>query len=143
MWRESVTKPLKTTLKNKKDMARSQDKSARKISGGRYHYVRGKRKHELAGFPSMTKLDAKKKARTIRKLGGKVKTVLITGNVINVLGKGKATETEILNVIENPANPNLVRRNVITKGCVVETKLGKARVTNRPGQEGCINGVLV
>ncbi len=124
-------------------MARSQDKSARKVSGGRYHYVRGKKKHELAGFPAMTKLETNKKVRTVRKLGGKIKRALITGNIINVLGKGKAVKTEIINVVENPANSNLVRRNIITKGCLVETKLGKVRVTNRPGQEGCINGVLV
>jgi len=57
--------------------------------------------------------------------------------------KGKTQKTEILNVVENPANPNLVRRNVITKGAVVETKLGRVRVTSRPGQEGTVNGVLV
>ena len=51
--------------------------------------------------------------------------------------------TDIVNVVENPANPHLVRRNIITKGCVVETKLGKAKVTSRPGQEGSVNGVLI
>lgn len=63
---------------------------------------------------------------------------------MNVADKqGKSQKTEIVNVVENPANANLVRRNVITKGCVVETKLGRARVTSRPGQEGVVNGVLV
>ena len=48
-----------------------------------------------------------------------------------------------MNVIENPSNPHLVRRNILTKGAVVETKLGKAKVTSRPGQEGTLNGVLI
>jgi len=36
-----------------------------------------------------------------------------------------------------------VRRNIITKGAILQTDLGKVRVTNRPGQEGVINGILV
>ena len=47
------------------------------------------------------------------------------------------------NVIENKANPNYVRRNIITKGAIVETSAGKAKVTSRPGQDGVINGVLI
>ena len=46
-------------------------------------------------------------------------------------------------VTENPANKNYVRRNYLTKGAVVTTELGKAKITNRPGQDGCINAVLV
>ena len=69
---------------------------------------------------------------------------LIAVKKINVADKqGKTTSTDILNVIENPANPNLVRRNIITKGTVVETKLGKVKITSRPGQEGSVNGVLI
>ena len=77
-------------------------------------------------------------------LGGHFKQTLLTTKAINVSdSKGKVTMTEIVNVVENPANPNLVRRNIITKGAVVETKLGKVRVTSRPGQEGALYGVVV
>jgi len=126
-------------------MARSKQRSNRKASGGRYHSgKRGKKKYELVGFPAMTKVDPKTKLRAKRVLGGHNKYSLLTTNKINVFDKkGKATITEILNVVENPANPNLVRRNIMTKGAIVETKLGRARVTNRPGQEGGINGVLI
>ena len=80
--------------------------------------------------------------KLIKKLGGIGK--FMNFKEINVTDKnGKTTKTEMVNVVENPANPNLVRRNVITKGAVVETKLGKARVTSRPGQEGVVNGILV
>lgn len=92
----------------------------------------------------MTKLSDQRKARVKRTLGGHHKTSLISAKEINVADKkGKTIMTDILNVIENPANPNLVRRNIMTKGTVVETKLGKVKVTSRPGQEGSVNGVLL
>ena len=46
-------------------------------------------------------------------------------------------------VVENPANPNYARRNIITKGAVIETSAGEARVTSRPGQSGQVNAVLL
>ncbi len=125
-------------------MARSQHRSLRKVSGGRYHYVRTKKKYELAGFLSNTKVEKTRKVVKNRVVGANQKLSLLSVHEINLADKkGKTTKTEILNVVENPANPNLVRRNIITKGSIVETKLGKARVTSRPGQEGSVNGVLV
>ena len=124
-------------------MARSQHRSRRKVSGGLYRGSRGKRKTELAGFPAMTKLDAKTTKRVERTPGGYRKISVLSTNNINVADKGKVTKTEILNVVESPANPHLVRRNVMVKGSVVETKLGKVRLTSRPGQDGVVNGVLV
>ena len=121
---------------------RSQQRALRKTTGGRYHPARTKRRFELAGFPAQTKLGAGK-VRIVRIRGGHSKRQLLAANIINVADKGKIQKTEILNVIENPANPNLVRRNVMTKGAVVQTKLGKARITSRPGQHGVVNGVLV
>ena len=92
----------------------------------------------------MTKLAKERKVKVERTLGGNQKQSLLTGNVINVADtKGKTVKIDILNVIKNPANPNLVRRNILTKGAIVETKMGKVRVTSRPGQEGTINGVLM
>lgn len=125
-------------------MARSQDRAKRKPSSGRYHPFRTKRKGELAGFSASTRLSEEKRLRTKRILGGHQKVSLLSANKINVADKkGKVAQSEIVNVVGNPANQNLVRRNVITKGAIVETKLGKVRITSRPGQEGVINGVLV
>jgi len=125
-------------------MARSQLTSKRKASGGIKVSARSKRKQELAGYQANTKLSDKIKAKIKRVLGGNNKNKILSTNQINVTDKkGKTQKTEILNVIENAANPHLVRRNIITKGAVVETKLGKARVTSRPGQEGSINGKLL
>ncbi|MBS3116652.1 30S ribosomal protein S8e [Candidatus Woesearchaeota archaeon] len=124
-------------------MAQDQTRPLRKVSGGRYRRYRTKRKYELGGFPAMTRL-GERKIKMRRIVGGHYKPVLLSAKEVNVSDqKGKTQKTEILNVVENPANPNLVRRNVITKGAVVETKLGRVRVTSRPGQEGTVNGVLV
>ncbi len=46
-------------------------------------------------------------------------------------------------VRENPSNPNYVRRNIITKGSIIKTEIGDARVTSRPGQDGTVNAVLI
>ena len=124
-------------------MAQAQSKSQRKASGGRYHSSRSKRKSELARFPAMTKV-GEKKAKNKRTLGGSSKRALLSVKEINVSdAKGKTQKAEILNVVENSANSNLVRRNIVTKGAIVETKLGKVKITSRPGQEGSLNGTLV
>jgi small subunit ribosomal protein S8e len=68
---------------------------------------------------------------------------MIGADSINVFIKGKSKKASIKNVIETPSNRFLARQNVITKGTIVETDLGKVRVTNRPSQEGILNGILV
>ncbi len=131
-------------LLSKITMARSQDRSQRKASGGRYWQARTKKKFELAGFAANTKVDEKSKVRSKRVIGGNAKQSLLTVKEVNVTDtKGKTQKAVIENVIENPANPNLVGRNIVTKGAVVETKLGKVKVTSRPGQEAVVNGVLI
>ena len=125
-------------------MARSQARSKQKVSGGSYHASRTKKKSELAGFAANTKLSAKTKVKSVRVKGGNKKKKILSTNIVNVADKkGKTIKTEILNVVENPANPHLVRRNILTKGAIVETKLGKVKITSRPGQEGNINGILL
>ena len=63
--------------------------------------------------------------------------------LVNVNSKGKMQKTEIKNVIETPSNRFLARQNIITKGTILQTALGKVRVTNRPSQEGSVNGILM
>ena len=125
-------------------MAIWQGKSMKKPTGGRAKMNRGKRKSELGREAAETKIDPKK-TRKIRTQGGNLKVRLATDNKINVVNPetNKVEVAEILTVIENQANPNFVRRNIITKGAVVETSSGKVRVTSRPGQDGVINGVLI
>ncbi len=62
---------------------------------------------------------------------------------VNLVGKdGKTTKTKIKNVVDNPADKHLARRNIMTKGAIIETEHGKAKITSRPGQDGVINAVL-
>ena len=125
-------------------MAQSQHKSKRKASGARYHSSRTKRKYELARFPANTKVGEDRRIKTKRTPGGNTKySVLVTKDISVSDQKGKTQKTEVVTVLENPANPNLVRRNVLTMGAIVETKLGKARITSRPGQEGAVSAVLL
>ena len=123
-------------------MAICQGKSTRSPSGARRVANRGKRKCELGRESAETRL-GDKNLRKIRTRGGNEKLRLAGDNKINVIADGKAQIVEIYGVVENKANPNYVRRNIITKGAVVETEIGKARVTSRPGQDGVINGVLI
>ena len=59
----------------------------------------------------------------------------------NSLGLNKKATIKM--VVENKANKDFVRMNILTKGAIIETDLGKARIINRPGQEPQINAVLV
>lgn len=58
---------------------------------------------------------------------------------VNVAVDGEVKRADIESVEENEANPNFVRRSLLTKGTVVQTSEGKARITSRPGQQGVIN----
>ena len=119
-------------------------KLGKKISGGRYHKRRKKQKHELVRTPRVVKL-AETKKKTLRVRGGNEKTVLLKENKINLIDKKtkKTTKAQIKNVLETPSNRFLARQNVLTKGAIVETDKGKAKITNRPGQEGNVQGVLI
>lgn len=116
----------------------------KKISGGRYHSSRKKKKHELVRPPRIVKLKETKK-KTIRTRGGNNKTVLLGTNKINVIdSKTKKSEVvQIKNVITTPSNIFLARQNILTKGAIVETEIGKVKITNRPGQEGSAQGILI
>lgn len=117
---------------------------ARKISGGRYKKTRKKNKSEIAGQPRVVRLGKEKKKR-MRVKAGSIKNVLLTTDRANVTdSKTKQTKTvKIKNVIETPANKYLARQNVLIKGAIIETEIGKARITNRPSQEACVNAVLI
>ncbi len=117
-------------------------KFGRKITGGKYVKQRKKKKYERAGQKRTVKLGEEKR-KTVRTKGGNIKTYLLKSNFINVESKGKKEKIEIKNVLETPSNRFLARQNIITKGTIIETKLGKVKITNRPTQEGNINGILI
>lgn len=119
------------------------DQHKRKASGGRKRANRKKRRFEKGFFPAETTL-GKHKSRMIRKQGGVEKIRLLAVNQVNISdSSGKTSKVEILRVIKNPANVDYDRRGVITKGTIIATPLGTARVTSRPGQDGIVNAILV
>jgi small subunit ribosomal protein S8e len=118
-------------------------RTGRKISGGLYHDSRKKKKFELAGTPRVVKLRPLK-MKSMRGMGGNKKNVLLSSDIANITDKkGKTKKSKIKNVAETKANRFLARQNIMIKGAIIETELGKARITNRPGQEGSINAVLL
>jgi small subunit ribosomal protein S8e len=119
------------------------DQHKRKASGGRKRTNRKKRRFEKGYFPAETAL-GKNKSRMVRKQGGTQKIRLLAVNQANISdASGKTSKVEILRVIKNPANVDYDRRGVITKGTMIATPLGTARVTSRPGQDGIVNAILV
>jgi small subunit ribosomal protein S8e len=116
----------------------------RKLTGGRKRAYRVKRKFEAGTFPAETTLGEARR-RTVRGYGGNTKTKLLSEKFASVTDpkSGKTEKTEILRVVKNRANVDYNRRGVITKGAEIETELGLARVTSRPGSDGVINAVLI
>jgi len=116
----------------------------RKITGGKYHEARKKKKHSLRGDTRKVKI-GKVKQKIMRVMGGNRKVVLLTSDIANVIDPKtkKAKKVKINNVLETPANRFLARQNILVKSALIETELGKARITNRPSQEGCVQAVLV
>lgn len=125
-------------------MAILQGRSRRKVSGGKYKAHRKKRLHALGKDQIEVKI-GERKVKQIKGRSGAVKLRALVLKEANVLDKktNKYAKSEILRVKENPANPHYVRRNTITKGAIIETKAGLAKVINRPGQEGTVNAILI
>ena len=125
-------------------MALWQGKSVRSKTGRRIRYSRGKRKFEIGRERHLATVD-KPRLKKVRTRGNNRKTKIKTTNIAYVVDPKtkKTSKTEIVSVLENKANIHYVRRNIINKGAIVDTKLGKAKVTSRPGQSGTVNAVLL
>ncbi len=120
------------------------DLRKKKSSSGRRRPDRKKRKFEKGSFPVETIL-GESKIKVARGKGGNLKRKILSTKHVCVIDpqSGKTEKTEITRVVKNPANVDYDRRGVITKGAIVETSLGLARITARPGQNGVLNAILV
>lgn len=125
-------------------MARSQARSRRKYTGKKYKHFRKKRKRELER-PTIYTVIATEKKKKLRTMGGNIKFKLFSTKFINVtdLSNNKTSKVKILRYESNSASKDLDRRHILTKGAIVQTELGKARVSSRPGQHGVLNGILI
>ncbi len=116
----------------------------RKATGGRYKDVKPKRLAQRGDLPALTRI-GERRVKVKRARGGNEKRALLSVDKANVLdpSTGKCVVAEVKGVVENAASRHFVRRNILTRGAIIETSKGKARITNRPGQEGFINAVLI
>ncbi|MFX1590798.1 MAG: 30S ribosomal protein S8e, partial [Promethearchaeota archaeon] len=101
-------------------------------------------KRELERPPIETKIGTHKK-KMQRIMGGNQKLKLFSTDYINVtdLNTNKTSKVKILRFESNLASKDYNRRHILTKGAIVETELGKAKITSRPGQHGVLNAVLI
>jgi small subunit ribosomal protein S8e len=113
-------------------------------TGARYHDYRKKKLYEKGSDATLTKIGAEK-IGTVKTKGGLKKVRVFLSDVANVLDPKtkKYEKIKIKTVTGNPANRHFIRRNIMTKGAIIDTEKGKARITSRPGQDGTINAVLV
>ena len=116
--------------------------STSKITGGRRHPLRSRRKYEMNRFPNEALLG--EPIMVTRKVRGKnIKTSIKTIDSVNLAIDSKIKRVKIIKVLENATNNDYQRRGVISKGAILETEEGKCRVVSRPGQHGTVNAILV
>ena len=114
-----------------------------KITGGRRHPLRIRRKYEIDRYPN--EAVAGPQVTITRNVRGKnKKTALKSIDFVNLAqSDSKVRKIKILKVLENATNNDYQRRGIITKGALLETQEGKCRVVSKPGQNGIVNAVLV
>jgi len=117
-------------------------KQGRKTSGGRYKKPKKKKLTGRQGQARIVKI-GDTKTKLLQGRGETQKLVSFLNNIVNVMVKGKAKKSTIKNVLETPSNVFLARQNILIKGAIIETELGKARITNRPSQEGNVQAKLI
>ncbi len=125
-------------------MAIWQKHSRRKPSGGMRRPHAKKKRREIGREREFATIGSERR-KTIRVLGGRRKVRLLRAEWADLFNPqtGKTERTRILSVKTNPANPNFVTRNIVTRGATIETENGIARVTSRPGQVGTVHAVLL
>lgn len=116
----------------------------KKISGGKLPIAREKKKMELGGEEVRVKIGTRK-ILIERKRGGKRRVKALSIDFANLYDPEtkKCEKVKILGVEENPASRHFVRMSIITKGAIIKTEKGLAKVTNRPSQEGFVNAILL
>jgi small subunit ribosomal protein S8e len=115
----------------------------RKFTGGRKIASRGRRKFEIDRYPNEAIVGTIDTViRTVR--GGNTKTAIKTADFANITdpASNKTSRSKILRVTKNFANKDYERRGVLSKGALIETEAGPARISSRPGQDGMINAVV-
>ncbi|MFA5382332.1 MAG: 30S ribosomal protein S8e [Candidatus Micrarchaeia archaeon] len=125
-------------------------KKTNKGTGARIKKKSDKKLSKIGGPAINTRVAANKEQEELkitRTRGGNEKIKPRKGFYINVAvkegGKNIIKKAEIKSVAQSPENRHHSRMNIIAKGSVLDTSIGKVKVTSRPGQDGVINGVLL
>ena len=119
-------------------------KQTRKGTGAKFARHGDRTLSHFGGHFTGTKVSDKNEVAKVKMRGGKKKVISVYIAFANVvMHDKKIKKAKIKTVLESPNNAHYKRMNVLTKGVVIETDVGKARVTNRPGQEGVVNAVLI
>ncbi len=114
-----------------------------KITGGRRHPLRTRRKYEIDRYPNEP-INGAQVTITRRVRGNNRKTALKSIDFVNLATEdAKVKKTKIIKVIENTTNNDYKRRGIITKGAILEIQEGKCRVVSKPGQNGIVNAILL
>jgi small subunit ribosomal protein S8e len=116
----------------------------RKPTGGKKRPYRKHRKFEKGGFPIEPVVGSEERV-VDRVRGGNIKVRLKAVETVQVSNPktGKTQQAKIIRVIKNPSSVEYSRRGVLTRGTIVETTLGLAKITSRPSQNGVLNAVLI
>ncbi|MCL5675402.1 MAG: 30S ribosomal protein S8e [Candidatus Marsarchaeota archaeon] len=120
-------------------------KSGRKLYGnGKIKKKsRDKKRFEMGGYFATTRLGEKNEVKKVRGRGRNFRNKMKYAAFANVLTRDGFKKAKIRAIVESPDNRNFARLNIMTKGCVIETELGKAVITSRPGKDGNINARLL
>ena len=115
----------------------------RKKTGGKKRAFRTHRVYEQGRQPVETQFGEtqRKEVKGISRIS---KVKLVKADYVNVSNPATGTteRLEILDVVSNPAKADYNRRGVITKGTIVRTKKGLAKIVSRPGQDGSLSAVV-
>jgi small subunit ribosomal protein S8e len=118
--------------------------AGRKMTGGRKVASRIRRKFEIDRYPNEA-IVGNTSIVTRRVRGNNIKAAFKFAEFANVTDQQakKTTKAKITKVVKNPANRDYERRGVVSKGAVIETEAGTARVVSRPGQDGVVNAIKI
>ncbi|PKM92282.1 MAG: 30S ribosomal protein S8e [Euryarchaeota archaeon HGW-Euryarchaeota-1] len=120
-----------------------QGRQGRTETGKKYKMHSKKEKARMGRPPILTKIDDKLlKKQRVR--GNNLKIKIKSTDTVNVLlGNKTYKKAKILALVDNKANPKLLKNKIITKGAIVKTDMGNVKITSRPGQQPVLNGVLL
>ena len=115
----------------------------RKKTGGKKRAYRTKRVYEQGRQPVET-LFGETQRKEVKGISRISKIKLVKADYVNVSNPetGTTERLEILDVVSNPAKADYNRRGVITKGTIIRTEKGLAKIISRPGQDGSLSAVV-